>query len=305
MKVIAIDCGSTQATAAVFDRDTAGDRALDDCVSYIRLPHGLNAVAAPDGAFKALCESCLELTGIAGEIGEVYFYGAGCATRDICHRVAEELGMVFPHAATVDIATDMLGAARAMCGDEQGVVAILGTGANSCLYDGKRIVANVSPLGYILGDEGSGAVLGRLFIGRVLKRQFPEEVLRRFSDTYPEVTPAEVVTRVYRSERPNAYLASFCPFIYSCLDIPEVSAFVVDEFRRFIEYNLLHYLKFFQSSLRVHFTGSVAHHFAPQLQIAFSQLDPGTLTLGKILQKPLPSLAAYHISHPTPAECIS
>ena len=309
MKVIVIDCGSTQATTAVFDRDTAAENS----VSYIPLPHGLNAVTAAEGAFKSLCDSCCELSGIADEVSEVYFYGAGCATDDICTRVAGELGAFFSHAATVSVATDMLAAARALCGDEQGIVAILGTGSNSCLYDGTRIVANVSPLGYILGDEGSGAVLGRLFIGRVLKQQFPEEVLRRFADVHSDITAAEVVTRVYRTERPNAYLASFCPFIASCLDIPEVTDFVVDEFCRFIRYNLSHYLDTSKYShidshlMRVHFTGSIAHYFAPQLRIALAESAPkndahtsiATLTLGKILPSPLPSLANYHLNHPS------
>ena len=209
MKALVIDCGSTQATAAVVDRSRASDAAA---VEMTR-PHGLNAATAPEGAFESLCRSCSRLIDMAGEIGEVYFYGAGCATEEICARVASELRMVFPVAATVEVATDMLGSARAMCGDEAGIVAILGTGSNSCLYDGTRIVANVSPLGFILGDEGSGAVLGRLFLGRVLKRQFSEKVLKRFEDAYPEVSTADVIARVYRSERPNAYLASFCPFI--------------------------------------------------------------------------------------------
>lgn len=280
---VVLESGSTRATAAIITPDTAR-------IDYTDLPHGHNAASAPDGLLSELIGSTTRLLEIAQQVSEIHFYGAGCAGKDSCQRVAGELQLHFPH-ATIAVYSDMLAAARALCGDRPGIVGILGTGSNSCLYDGNEIVSNVSPLGYILGDEGSGAVLGRLFLGRMLKRQFSGHLVERFERVYPTLTPDEAVIRIYRQPRPNAFLASLCPFIASCLDSPEVIDFVVEEFLRYIDYNLTSYPGY--ESLPIHFVGSIAHHFAPQLTEALSRRK---LHLGTILPTPLPSLAAYHLS---------
>lgn len=108
-----------------------------------------------------------------------------------------------------EVASDMLGAARGICGHKPGIACILGTGSNSCSYDGKNLVKNVSPLGFILGDEGSGAVLGKLLVGDVLKNQMPETITKRFFEKY-KLTSAEIIDRVYRQPKPNTLPRLVC-----------------------------------------------------------------------------------------------
>ncbi|MDE6377531.1 MAG: hypothetical protein K2K72_02170, partial [Duncaniella sp.] len=263
---------------------------------YADLPHGPNAASAPDGQLSDLIAGNPALLEVAPRVTRIHFYGAGCAGLDICRKVGGELYHHFPE-ATYTIYSDMMGAARALCGDNPGIVGILGTGSNSCLYDGKEIIHNVSPLGYILGDEGSGAVIGRLFLGRMLKHQFSEELTDLFGRAYFTLTPDEAVRHVYREPRPNAFLASLCPFIASCLRFEgevydEVNDFLVEEFLRYIDYNLTSYPDY--RTLPIHFVGSIAHYFTPQLTQALNRRN---LHLGTILRNPLPSLAQYHLSH--------
>lgn len=278
MKLI-IDCGSTKASVAVIV--TTGEESVFD------LSHGYNAISGADGELSAMITESGRFAETAGAVDEVNFYGAGCATPASCSRVRAELSSVFRNAG-VFVATDMLGAARAVCGHSPGIVGILGTGSNSCLYDGERIVSNVSPLGYILGDEGSGAVLGRLFLGMILKGQFPDTLRERFERRY-NLTAADIITRVYREPRPNAFLASFAPFIAESADIPEVRNFLTGEFSRYVRYNLVRYSGF--GELPVHFVGSIAVNFRPYLEEALTK-EGGRL--GSVIKAPIYHLVEYH-----------
>lgn len=284
MTSLVIDCGSTRATAARLSSPA-------EPITYIELSRGYNAATSPIGELHSILTLTTDLAAIAHDIETISFYGAGCKGNDICSCVATELLSFFPEATKVSVTTDMLAAARALCGNEPGIVGILGTGSNSCLYDGAKIIENTPPLGYILGDEGSGSVLGRLFLERVLKGRFSREVIDRFAEAYPLLTAEEAVRRVYRETRPNAFLASLCPFISGCTDIDEVNEFVIAEFSRYIDYNLASYTGF--GTLPIHFVGSIAHHFSPQLTEALHRRG---LSIGTILTSPLPSLALYHLT---------
>ena len=156
------------------------------------------------------------LPGLKGvEPSSVHFYGAGCAFPEKNEIIRRAVSRHLP--VPVEVGSDLLAAARALCGDRPGIACILGTGSNSCQYDGKEIVKNVSPLGFILGDEGSGAVLGKLLIGDVLKDQLPPALKELFLSQY-ELTPASIMDRVYRQPFPNRFLAGFSPFILEHLD---------------------------------------------------------------------------------------
>lgn len=253
---------------------------------------GYNALHSPDGALASSLAGS-PLMARAAEVSEVHFYGAGCATPGAVGRVRRELAGCFPE-ATLHIASDMLGAARALCGTSAGIACILGTGSNSCLYDGERITANTPPLGYILGDEGSGAALGKRFLCLLLKGHLPKEIAGAFHTTFPELDTATVIERVYLCGRPNAFLASMCRFIRANASHPALHDMIVGEFRRFFSMNVAPYAG--ARTLPVHFTGSIAAHFSEMLGEA--ALAEGH-ALGRVMASPLDSLIDYHINIPT------
>jgi N-acetylglucosamine kinase-like BadF-type ATPase len=219
----------------------------------------------------------------------IYFYGAGCINDEKKAIVNQGLAPIFG-TCMMEIESDLLAAARGLCGRREGIACILGTGSNSCYYDGCAIIQNVSPLGFILGDEGSGAVLGRKLIGNILKKQWSAEIVSNFFETFP-ITPADILERVYRQPYPNRYLAQYTVFIHKHLSSPEVYEMVVDEFRLFLQRNVAQYDASY--SLPIHFTGSVAHYFAAPLKQALQQCN---MMAGQIIQSPLQGLIQYHLN---------
>ena len=216
---------------------------------------------------------------------EVYFYGAGCTAEKI-PLVESALKTVFSN-ASIFVGSDLLGAARALCGDEKGIACILGTGSNSCLYDGCEIAENVSPLGFILGDEGSGAVLGKIFIGNCLKKQFADALCREFLGEY-NLTVADIINKVYREPMPNRFLASFCPFIYKHRREPEIHQMLDEAFTAFFKRNVSLYRK---KELPVNFVGSVAYFYQDELKQVASREG---YHVGTILRSPIEGLLRFH-----------
>lgn len=216
----------------------------------------------------------------------IYFYGAGCAFDKIT-LMRNALGRSLRVEGEIEVNSDMVGTARALCGNEAGIACILGTGSNSCYYDGKEIVENVSPLGFILGDEGSGAVLGKLFIGSLLKNQLTEGLKETFLDEY-KLTPAEIIDRVYRKPFPNRFLATFSPFIAKHIEDNSIQSLVKDAFSDFFRRNVMQYD---YRTCKVHFCGSIAHFYRDLLIEAANELQ---LNIGTIAQTPMDGLVAYH-----------
>ena len=221
-----------------------------------------------------------------GTITEVFYYGAGCATESICTQMAALLKEFITNAA-IAVDSDMLGAARALCGHAEGVACVLGTGSNSCLYNGKAIEDQVPSLGYILGDEGSSAALGRRLIGDCLKRQLPEAVSREFMERY-SLTKESIIESVYRKPLPNRFIAGFAPFVYDKRAIPEVHKMIIQCFSEFFTRNVINYHK---PWLPVHFVGSLAGSFAEELRETADSLG---MTIGKIEASPMSGLVDYH-----------
>lgn len=215
----------------------------------------------------------------------IYFYGAGCAFPEKNEMIRRAVNRYL--SVSVEVGSDLLAAARALCGNHPGIACILGTGSNSCQYDGKDIVKNVSPLGFILGDEGSGAVLGKLLVGDVLKDQLPPALKELFLSQY-ELTPALILDKVYRQPFPNRFLAGLSPFMLEHLDEPAIWELVTRSFLAFFTRNIKQYNCF---DLPVHMVGSVAWYYQSVLkEIAF---DLG-IRLGTIAQSPMEGLIAYH-----------
>lgn len=217
---------------------------------------------------------------------QVIFYGAGCANEAACSRVRNVIEDVLG-LTDVQVYTDLLGAARALCGHKEGIACVLGTGSNSCLYDGKQIVANVPPLGYILGDEGSSAVLGRRLLSDCFKNQLPPALQEEFLKKY-NLSQEKVLERVYRQPLVNRFLASLTPFLSEHREVPEVHNLLVESFTEFLQRNVIQYRR---PWLPINCVGSIASVFSAELKEAAEALG---MEMGVILQSPMKGLIAYH-----------
>lgn len=218
-------------------------------------------------------------------IGAVHFYGAGC--------IPEKTGLVrdairqsFP-VDTVYVYSDLIAAAHSLCGHEAGIACILGTGSNSCEWDGTSIVKQISPLGFILGDEGSGAVLGKNLIGDALKNQLTEGLKETLLDEYG-LTPALVIDKVYRQPFPNRFLASLCPFLLKHIEDPTIRRIVTRSFSAFFERNVMQYD--YQKN-KVNFVGSIAWYFSDLLKEVAAEKG---IEIGTISQSPMPGLIEFY-----------
>lgn len=222
------------------------------------------------------------------ELDAVYFYGAGCGFPDKIEMVHRAITRHLQVKDEVEVNTDMLAAARGLCRHEAGIACILGTGSNSCYYDGKQIVSNVSPLGFILGDEGSGAVLGKLLVGDILKNQTSPGLKEKFLSRF-NLTPGEIIDRVYRKPFPNRFLASLSPFLAENLQEPSIRTLVLNSFKAFLKRNVMQYADYREK--KVHFIGSVAFYYREVLEEAAYETG---IRLGTILRSPMEGLIKYH-----------
>ena len=215
---------------------------------------------------------------------EVFFYGSGCTP--VQAPVMKQLLSQFFQAEKISVKSDLMAAARALCQHEPGIACILGTGANSCLYDGNDIVQNTPALGYILGDEGSGAVLGRLFMNAIFKNPAFADVRDGYlAET--KLTQADIINRVYRESLANRFLASTSLYIYEHLDNPLLRDLVVENFRRFFRVNIVPYQR---QDLPVHFVGSMAYQYLELLTKAAGQEG---FHIGQVINSPMEGLIKY------------
>lgn len=215
----------------------------------------------------------------------VFFYGSGCTPDHapmMVRLISELLGN-----NKVEVYSDLMASARALCQHEEGIACILGTGANSCLYDGEKMVQNTPALGYILGDEGSGSVLGRLFMNAIFKNPQYAAIRNEYLKETKQ-TQADIIEKVYRQPMANRYLASTSLYIVQHLDNPLLSQLVVNNFRQFFRSNIDPYKR---KDLPVHFVGSMASTYTEQLTEA-ARLEG--YTIGNIMQSPMEGLIEYH-----------
>lgn len=220
------------------------------------------------------------------EIEQVHFYGAGCAFPDKKKIVRESIKASYPN-AEIEVNNDLLAACRALFGNEPGIACILGTGSNSCFYDGTEIVENVSPLGFILGDEGSGAAIGKKFIADLLKNQYPEDLTAKFFEQY-QITSAEIMEAVYKKPFPNRFLAKFTHFMYENQTEIHIREMVYHSFVDFFMRNI-HQYDYKQHTVSC--MGSVAYYFEDFLKQAAAMTR---IRIGKVIKGPMKGLIAYH-----------
>lgn len=288
MITLIVDSGSTKTSwCFAFLPDTKSADGARTVTTEGLNPAVMSAEEVEEKIAKALNHCLQSLSISAADVENVFFYGAGCISGR-AGVVSESISSILVD-ARIYVADDLLGAARALCGHKAGIACILGTGSNSCLYDGKNIVAHTPALGYVLGDEGSGAVLGRKFLNAVLKQTLPENIRKRFLQE-SGLDMAEVINRVYRSPAPNRFLASMSKYIHGYLDEKEVRDIVIDNFEDFIRNNILAYGDKFRT---INVVGSIAYHYKEQLTEAASR---NGFQIGKIIKSPIEGLIEYHMS---------
>lgn len=229
---------------------------------------------------------CQEIGG-ENKINSVYFYGAGCADSQINNKLAKTLQQVLK-SDKAEVSSDMLGAARGIFKHQKGIACIMGTGSNSAYYDGNEIVKSIPAGGFIIGDEGSGAVLGKTLIADYIKNQMPENILAEFKKFY-NGTYLDVVNHVYKQPFPNRWLANFTKFMYEKREDDYIHNMIVNSFTLFFNRNI----KQFDSwkDTEVGFVGSIAYYFENELKEAAQKCE---ITVSEIYQNPIEGLIEYH-----------
>jgi glucosamine kinase len=218
---------------------------------------------------------------------QVFYYGAGCSTISKNEIVADAIRKLYP-LAEILIYHDLLGAARALCGENEGIACILGTGSNSCLYDGYQIVEGVPSLGYFFGDEGSGAALGIMLLKAYLHNELPSDLTTAFKLRYP-FSLENILDAVYSQPKPSRFLASFSEFIFEHKEHPSVKNLISENFKAFFQYFVMRYPRY--EELPVNCVGSIAYCYKPQLKEVARDLG---VTINRIIKTPIEGLVDYH-----------
>ncbi|HET8962342.1 MAG TPA: hypothetical protein VFM99_00475 [Chitinophagales bacterium] len=277
--ILIADSGSTRTQWAVIDKD---GRRMDDfltqgfnpnLVSTEQIIHELNQVET--------------VNTIKNEVHEVYFYGAGCADKTLNGIIKSALTVVFTKAKVI-VNNDLHAAVYATTPADPGIVCIIGTGSNSCYYDGEKILNDDFSLGFILGDEGSGSYLGKKLVRNFFYHKLPKDLHEAFENAYQPVK-RQVIEQVYRLPRPNLYLASYSEFILKHVSHPFIRKMISDGFNEFIECFVCRFDNY--KTTPVHFVGSVGYYFSDILIETIKKYD---IQAHKIVRTPIDELVNYH-----------
>ncbi|MCK4288957.1 MAG: ATPase [Bacteroidales bacterium] len=222
-------------------------------------------------------------------VDEIYFYGAGCSTENKRNIINNVLSNVFTN-TKININHDLLGAARALFGRSEGIACILGTGSNSCYYDGNKIVENVPSLGYLFGDEGSGTYMGKIFLTNYLKNKIPENLKLKFDKKF-KLSLEQILDNVYNYSKPNRFISSFSKFLSENISEPFVKNLVRDSFMEFFSEQVCKYSKY--SQVPVSFIGTVAFIYENILREAAQEIG---ISIQSIEKNPVNGLIKFHIS---------
>lgn len=275
--IVIADSGSTKTEWSLVDNDII----INSITSK-----GINPYFESKEEITAEIKSVFNKLKISDKISAIYFYGAGC-TPEKKYIVIDVISDIVGDNILIEVNSDLLGAARALFGRKKGIACILGTGSNSCFYNGEFIEKNLSPLGFILGDEGSGAVIGKLFIGSLLKNQFGEELKLKFLSEN-NLTQEEIIDRVYRKPFPNRFLASLSPFILRNISNKKIYSLIQNCFKDFFIRNVMQY-EYLNNN--VAFIGSVAHYYKDILSEVAKTLN---ITISRIEVSPINGLVKFH-----------
>ncbi|MDR2126689.1 MAG: ATPase [Prevotellaceae bacterium] len=275
--ILVADSGSTKTSWCV----------IDSCGNYNYIETGgLNPCLQSEDIISTEIQTNL-FPKILCEVKQIFYYGTG-VTPEKQQVMTGILKKIFSQATVIEAWSDLLGSARSVCGNSAGIACILGTGSNSCLFDGKNIVDAVNCGGYILGDEGSGAVLGRNLLNAFLKRDLSvkihDDLVKNHNLSY-----GYIVEKVYKTPMPNTWMANFTKYLNENQNEDCIRRIINESFEAFFSKNIEKYANY--KNYKVHFIGSIAHHFKPVLEEIAERRQ---ITIGNIIQAPITELAKYH-----------
>jgi N-acetylglucosamine kinase-like BadF-type ATPase len=220
-------------------------------------------------------------------VNTIYFYGAGCSTAERQKKIADALKPSF-HKAAIFVYSDLLGAARALSGSKPGIVCILGTGSGSCRYDGEKIIENIPSLGFILGDEGGGAWLGKKMVTDFLRGHMPEKCMNLIRKELL-IDKEIILEHVNHKPMPSRYLAGFAKFISEHIDQTYFYKLMFDSFTAFAENYIIRYQDY--DKFKCHFVGSIAFYNQGILE---NVAKYNGFNIGNIIKSPIDGLTYYH-----------
>jgi glucosamine kinase len=250
---------------------------------------GFNADIMPGAAIEEQLNRELTLAAVTPAPNQVFMYAASMANKKNRELIASILNGIWPE-SLVAVEHDLLGAARAACQHETGIACILGTGSNSCLYDGKIIVHEIGGQGYLFGDEGSGAAIGKELLRRMLNGYLSRPLVDQIA-AWKKLSPVDIRKEAYQSERPNVYLSQFSKFVSDNISHPEIREIVKVCMRQFLQETVMRYPKF--ETLHAHFVGSVGITYS---EILLEACAEAKVLAGRFVKSPVDALAQYHLS---------
>ncbi len=272
-----IDSGATKANWTLADQRI---------IQHQVYTQGIHPLLMSDETMRSIAEEA-QKKGITSP-ASIFYYGTGCKVESSQIRIKKVLQQAFPNAANIEVATDLLGAARALCQHSAGIACILGTGSNSCYYDGENMVQNKGGFGFILGDEGSGAALGKDLMAAYLNEELSSAIKIALEKEY-SLSPEALIEATYRQPAPSRYLAKFAAFMLKNQQDTLIHQIIQQQFELFIRRYILPYPQ--SGSLPIHFIGSIAWHFRPFIETILKKTG---LRAGNFLNEPMEGLLNYH-----------
>jgi len=277
--VLIADSGSSKTGWRLTDQETVLPFHTEGLNPYYKTIDQIKTVLHKDLIAHLPCQPA--------DITNIYFYGAGCSVPGKCEEVKKALSNCFPNAG-VHVEHDILGAARACCGNEKGIVCILGTGSNSCYYDGTNTTETIGGLGFILGDEGSGGHIGKSIVAAYLNREMPEDLRTDFYNTY-RMDRAAIDKKVYLEPNFNKFLGTFSMFAADHIKHPFIQNLLKDCLGLFLDKHVCRYANY--KNTTVHFVGSVAYYYK---DILIDLCNKRSIKTGKFIHEPVDELVGFH-----------
>ncbi|WP_339882869.1 N-acetylglucosamine kinase [Polaribacter vadi] len=249
---------------------------------------GLNPAVVAEDELENRIINMFELIKIKDDVTEIYFYGAGCGTPKPTKILEDVLQKIFIN-AKINVAEDMLAAVYAATGKEPGLVCILGTGSNSCYFDGEHVHMKTASLGYILMDEASGNYFGKVLLRDYFYNKMPKAIAEKFNEEF-NLDADYIKKNLYRTPNPNMYLASFAKFMFDFKEEKYIKRIIKKGFQEFFKYRILPFNKTAETPL--YFIGSIAYYFRESLEKIAKK---NNLKVTGIIQRPIDNLLEYHL----------